>query len=82
MGKDYYSILGVPRDVDENALKAAYKKVRQLSLFPDFSLLISTIINFRLRSNIILIEIVTIKKLLLKSKSIHVGIFVFGLPDF
>ncbi|KAH9816105.1 hypothetical protein DFH28DRAFT_1094969 [Melampsora americana] len=26
MGKDYYKVLGVSRDVDENALKSAYKK--------------------------------------------------------
>lgn len=26
MGKDYYEVLGVSRDVDENALKSAYKK--------------------------------------------------------
>ena len=27
MAKDYYQILGVPRDADENALKRAYRKV-------------------------------------------------------
>ncbi len=27
MGVDYYSILGVPKDADEDALKKAYKKL-------------------------------------------------------
>ena len=26
MGKDYYSILGVPRDADDEAIKKAYRK--------------------------------------------------------
>ena len=31
MAKDYYEILGVPRDADENALKRAYRKVGYLA---------------------------------------------------
>jgi curved DNA-binding protein CbpA len=27
MGKDYYQILGVPKDADEDALKKAYRKL-------------------------------------------------------
>ena len=28
-GKDYYKVLGVPRDCDASALKKAYRKVRE-----------------------------------------------------
>ena len=34
MGKDYYAILGVPKDADEAALKKAYKK-QALKWHPD-----------------------------------------------
>jgi preprotein translocase subunit Sec63 len=27
MGKDYYSILGIPKDADDDAVKKAYKKM-------------------------------------------------------
>lgn len=27
MGRDYYAILGVPKDADEDALKKAYRKL-------------------------------------------------------
>ena len=27
MGLDYYALLGVPRDADDNALKKAYRKM-------------------------------------------------------
>lgn len=30
MGKDYYAILGVPHDADEDAIKKAYKKQGKL----------------------------------------------------
>jgi DnaJ-class molecular chaperone len=35
MGKDYYATLGVSRDADEAAIKAAYKKaaLKVISLF-------------------------------------------------
>ena len=31
MGKDYYGILGVPKDADETAVKKAYRRVSQYS---------------------------------------------------
>ena len=34
-GKDYYKVLGVPRDCDASALKKAYRKVHKKNLMYD-----------------------------------------------